>query len=599
MDRMRRRDFLRNVGFGLAGASTFSSRPGEQKSQAASAAQRPNILFIACDDLRPELGCYGNPVIKTPAMDRLAASGVRFTRSFCQSSVCNPSRVSLLTGLRPDSIKVWDLLVHFRETMPDVVTLPQHFRQHGYRAMAFGKIFHHSVPDRRSWDVPTYWPRYSTPYSQATLDRIKVMEERARAKGWNETLIRNQVRGPAIEVDDVPDNRRWDGELAEQAMLSLVGLARAKKPFFLAVGFFSPHLPFVAPKKYWDLYDPARIPGAPNSSLPKGMPPIAMNILTELRVYSDFTGAPKPSSGPLTEAQRRALKHGYYASVSFVDAQIGRLLRLVDRLGIAGSTIVVLWGDNGWKLGEHGSWCKTTNYESDTLCPLIIRAPGRSTSGRACGGLVEFLDIYPTLCQLAGLPLPAHLQGHGLAGLIDDPAGPARDAAFSQLYRLIGGRHVMSYAMRTDRHRFIEWRDWEKGEVIAEELYDHSTDPGENVNIAGQPDQAEILRRLRDRMRRTCPVQTGHGTALVRARRSEIVAVLEIISQLGEEAFVYELDASGARQDPKTIKAGGRLSIDTFVTHPFVVESKSGEFYRLLYPESPRSEVILRKPSKR
>jgi iduronate 2-sulfatase len=595
---MKRREFLKGAGVGLPTALTVLPRSSVLGS--ASAPKRPNVLFISVDDLRPELGCYGTPIIRTPAIDRLAASGVRFSRAYCQSSVCNPSRVSLMTGLRPDSAKVWDLLVHFRETVPDIVTLPEHFRRNGYRAMAFGKIFHATLPDRRSWDVPTYWPRYSSLYSKATLARIKDREAKARAKGWSEELVRDQVRGPAIEVEDVPDNRRWDGEIAEQAMLSMVGLARSGRPFFLGVGFFQPHLPFVAPKRYWDLYDRARIPEALNPFLPKGMPSIAMNIMTELRVYSDFAAAPRPTAALLPEARRRALKHGYYASVSFIDAQVGRLLDLLKRLGIAGNTIVVFSGDNGWKLGEHGSWCKSTNYEIDNRCPLIIRDPGRPGNGRASDARVEFVDLYTTLCEAAGLPLPAHLEGRSLAGLLNDPASPGRDAAFSQIYRLIGGRHVMSYSMRTDRYRYIEWRDWPTGATIVEELYDHRHDPEENDNLAVRTETAGVRADLRSRLLQTCPIQRRSHPAIVRATASDIAARLELVNELGEAAVVFELDAQGARQEPKTLKPGERRTFETYLTHPFAVESVSGDFYRLVTVSSPQAETVLRKsPRKR
>ena len=339
------------------------------------------------------------------------------------------------------------------------------------------------------------------------------------------------------------------------------------------------------------------IPEAPNPFPPSGCPDaFPEQNRPSSAIYEDFAETAVPSKGRLSEEKRRRLKHGYFASVSFVDAQVGRLLGFLERLGLADRTIVVFWGDNGWKLGDHGSWSKMTNFENDTRCPLIIRAPGREGNGRSSEGLVELLDVYPTLCQLAGLPRPAHLEGQTLAPLLDDPAVAGRDAAFSQIYRLIRDRHVMSYAMRTERHRFIEWRDWETGVIVAEELYDHTDDPDENVNLAPRAETSDLRDRLRARLRQTCPIQNRPGPALLRARSSETAVVLELVNELGEEASVYELDASGSRGEVKILKAGERLSIRTFLTHPFVVESRSGDFYKVVFPGPKRGEFVLRKP---
>jgi len=558
--------------------------------------KKPNVLFIAVDDLRPELGCYGNSVIRTPEIDRLARSGVVFHRAYCQQASCNPSRASLLTGLRPDSVKIWDLRVHFRETVPDVVTLPQHFRRHGYRAVAYGKIYHNPLPDRRSWDEPNHWPEYSRLYSEKTQEEVEHLKEKARREGKTEDYIREYVRGPAAEAEDVPDNMRWDGEIAEQAIFAMYSLSRARQPFFLAVGFILPHLPFVAPKKYWDLYDPREIPEADNPFLPRGAPPMAMNSMYELRTYSDFKGSLPPQKGLLSEEERRRLKHGYYASVSYIDSLIGRLLRFLEKLGLSEETIVVLWGDHGWKLGEHGSWCKQTNYEEDTRSPLIIRAPGRAGNGKVCRGIVEFVDIYPTLCDLAGLPFPDHLEGESLVPLLQDPGGRGKDAAFSQFYRIYRGAQVMGYAIRTDRFRFVEWRNWATGEIAGIELYDHLHDPRENTNVIGRPEYKNVVDQLRARLRHTCPVRTRQRPASMYTQSSEIRVVFEIVNKLEEVVTVYELDAQGARQWIHDMKPGEILTVDTFLTHPFVVETMSGEFYRVIYPDYPQRQVVLQAP---
>ncbi|MBI5775741.1 MAG: zinc-dependent peptidase, partial [Verrucomicrobia bacterium] len=283
-----------------------------------------------------------------------------------------------------------------------------------------------------------------------------------------------------------------------------------KAPFFLAVGYIRPHLPFITPKKYWDLYDRAKIPLATNGFIPHGAPVVAfgdrnLGGFYELRGYLDYADAPSPFERPLTEARQRELKHGYYASVSFVDAQVGRLLAGLDSLGLAQNTIVVLWSDHGWKLGEHGSWCKQTNFEIDTRAPLMIRAPGAQANGRPSDALVEFVDIYPTLCNLAGLPVPKTLEGKSLVPLLDGSAAKVKDAAFSQFPRKHEGRDYMGYAMRTERHRYIEWLDAKSGEVTARELYDHDTDAGEIENVAARPEHAALLKQLNAQMWKALP----------------------------------------------------------------------------------------------
>jgi iduronate 2-sulfatase len=472
-------------------------------------AAKPNVLFIAVDDLRLELGCYGVKEIKSPNFDRLAASGVAFTRAYCQQAVCNPSRVSLMTGLRPDSTKVWDLVTEMRTVMPDVVTLPQHFRQHGYRAVAYGKIFHNPFPDDASWDEPTHNAENVIAYSDANRAQLAAFREKMKAGGKSEAAIQ-KMRGPATEAQEQPDEKNFDGKQTSDALAKMRELAPGKPPFFLAVGYIRPHLPFITPKKYWNLYDRAKIPLATNGFIPHGAPPVAfgdrnLGGFYELRDYMDYADAPSPFERPITEAQQRELKHGYYASVSFVDAQIGRLLDELDRLGLAKNTIVVLWGDHGWKLGEHGGWCKQTVYEIDARAPLMIRVPGAKANGRKSDALVEFVDIYPTLCELASLPVPKTLEGKSLVPLLSGSAAKVKDAAFSQFPRKHEGHDYMGYAMRTERYRYIEWLDAKSGEVTARELYDHDTDAGENENLATRPEHAALLTQLNAQMWKTLP----------------------------------------------------------------------------------------------
>ena len=460
---------------------------------AGDALDRPNVLFIVVDDLRPELGCYGVGEIKTPQIDRLAASGLRFTRAYCQQSHCNPSRASLLTGLRPNSTRVWDGFAHFRDAVPEVVTLPEHFKRNGYHAVAFGKVFH--VPDPQSWNEPTRWPEKATTWSEASRRRWLAYREQLRARGNREAVVA-RIRPPTTDDEDVPDSQRPDGELADLAIAAMLRLAGEDRPFFLAVGFLRPHLPFTPPRKYWDLYRRDELPLASNPQLPEDSPSMAMNALYELREHMDFVGTPAPSEGSLTEAQRRRLKHGYYASVSFVDAQVGRVLDALEQNGLSDNTIVLLWGDHGWKLGEHNGWCKQTNYEVDTRVPLIVRAPGARANGKTSDALVELLDVYPTLSALASLPLPKHLEGESFLPLLDEPDQPGKAAAFSQFRRHQAGRGFMGYAIRTARHRYEEWIDRRSGETVARELYDHQVDPEENKNLANAPEQQPVLGEL-------------------------------------------------------------------------------------------------------
>lgn len=444
-------------------------------SAAAAQTKRPNVLFFAVDDLRPELGCYGASHIKSPNLDRLAKQGMVFDRAYVQQAVCSPSRTSLLTGARPDTTKVWDLVTHFRKAMPNVVTLPQLFKQNGYFVQGMGKLFHGGYDDEPSWSVPWQTPDAPT-YARA--------QEQAR-KGGNA----KQKNGPAFEAGEVADNFYKDGQTADLAVKTLQEVKKKAEPFFLAVGFSKPHLPFVSPKKYWDLYDPATIKLAPNPYHPKDASEYALTSSGELRNYRGM-----PADGPVPDELARTLKHGYYAAVSYTDAQIGKVLDELDRQGLRQNTIVVLWGDHGWKLGEHGEWCKHSNVENDTNAPLLLSAPGMKAAGKHSRALVEFVDIYPTLADLAGLPLPQHLEGHSFKPLLDQPQRPWKQAAFSQYPR---GQKVMGYSMRTDRYRFTVWVDRkDQTKIEAVELYDQQTDPQENTNIAQHPAQAKVVEQL-------------------------------------------------------------------------------------------------------
>jgi arylsulfatase A-like enzyme len=461
------------------------------------------------DDLRPELGAYGRGYIKSPNIDRIAHDGVTFTRAYAQQAVCSPSRSSVMTGTRPDTTRVWDLNTHFRAALPDVVTLGQHFRQHGYFVQGMGKIYHGGFDDPPTWSVPWQTPK-AAPYALAAnlaLNQRQYEGEpdgvppraprpaaaQAARPGDDTSSSRHDTRGPAFEGADVPDDTFQDGKVAALAVSTLRGLSKTSQPFFLAVGFIKPHLPFVSPKKYWDLYDPAAIQLAPNPFRPKGAPPYAILPGSEMRAYH---GIPEGSVPP---DLARQLKHGYYAAISYTDAQVGKVLDELDRLGLRKNTIVILWGDHGWKLGEHDAWCKHSNVENDVNAPLLLSAPGIKAAGTRSIALVEFVDIYPTLSELAGLPLPGHLEGTSFAPLLDDPKRPWKSAAFSQYPRSSGGRRLMGYSMRTDRYRFTVWVDRDDhSKVDAVELYDHEADPLENVNVATAPANATLVKRLMD-----------------------------------------------------------------------------------------------------
>ncbi len=457
----------------------------------AADARRPNVLFIAVDDLRPAIASCGDPAAKTPHIDRLAARGTAFTRAYCQQAVCSPSRSSLLTGRRPDSTKVYDLVTHFRKALPDVVTLPQHFKNNGYVSRGVGKIYHGGYDDPASWSAPHETPkgRQYGPEGQAVMAKLTA---EAKAKGVDLKDRKTAPRGLPAEAADVADGELMDGAIAARGVELLREAKAGGKPFFLAVGFIRPHLPFVAPKKYWDLYDPAKLPHAADSNPPDGAPKYAPQFGGELRQYH---GVPK--SGQLPADLARKLVHGYYASVSYMDAQVGRVLDALDALGLKDDTVVVLWGDHGWHLGDHGMWCKHTNYETATRSALVMAVPGQKAAGKACDRLVEFVDGFPTLAEACGLPAAAGVEGHSFAPLLDDPSRSWKAAAFSQ-YPRGGGPGVgrlMGYAVRSERFRYVEWRKAD-GTVDAVELYDHTTDPGEGKNVAADPAHKTVVAEL-------------------------------------------------------------------------------------------------------
>lgn len=466
-----------------------------------TAQTRPNVLFIAVDDLRPEIGCYGNKVVKTPQIDRLAASGLVFERAYCAQAVCSPSRTAIMTGLRPDTTKVWDLNTHFRSAVPDSVTLPQQFKSQGWHCEALGKIYHPGFEDGKSWSVPHWYARGRTvdtdpaDWSRQIVAQHSVQVTEYATKSSAEAKDAGSTKkGAAYEVSPKSDDQLPDGATAAQAVKRIAALKEKGEPFFLAVGFQKPHLPFVAPKQYWDLYDPNHIPGPQAESMPEGTADFVGHTNGELHSY---TGVPK--GNPIPSDFAKTLRHGYYACVSYTDAQIGRLLDALDQQGLRDNTIIVLWGDHGWQLGDHGLWHKHTNFELATRAPLLISVPKSVSRGQKCNAPVEFVDVYPTLTELCGLKQPAQLAGKSLKSYLDNPKAPMQKPAVSVYPRSSAeyGGNLMGYSIRNERWRATFWRKRNASEISYTELYDEQNDPAETINLAKRAEHSELLTSLK------------------------------------------------------------------------------------------------------
>lgn len=444
----------------------------------AAVPSRPNVLFIAIDDLRPALGCYGDVHARTPHLDRLAARSLRLDRAYCNQAVCAPSRNALMTGLRPQTLGIYDLSTNFRDARPEAVTLAQHFRSQGYQTTAVGKILHTghgNHDDLASWSEKPFHPKAD--YYALEENRPSTAEGGSRGAG---------VFGAATEGADVPDDTYADGITAAESVKRLAALKSAGRPFFLATGFRCPHLPFVAPKKYWDGIDADKLPLSETDALPEGSPAFAGPSTDEIRKYKQI-----PQVGQTMDAElKRRLIHGYYAATSYVDACVGRVLEALDASGLADSTIVVVWGDHGYHLGDHGSWGKHTNFETAARIPLMIAMPGRK--GAATSALVETVDIYPTLAALAGLPAPQGLDGKSFVTLMDDPGSKFRD----HVTHVYPRNQLLGRAVRDDRYRLVEWNKIGGApEKAVYELFDYEADPQEHRNLAAE--RPEVLGRLK------------------------------------------------------------------------------------------------------
>ena len=448
-----RRDFISTSL--KAGAAAFTT--GLLPKLRADAGCQYNVLFIIVDDLRPLLGCYGHPEMHTPNIDKLAQRGTLFNRAYCQYPLCNASRTSMLTGLRPGTTKVFNNSTKFRETLPNAVTLPQYFKASGYHTQSVGKIAHNLEwqDDAYSWSVPS----------------------------WTLPYYVNPSLNPAWQALDVEDDELRDGKTAKHAVETLEEIQNTR--FFLAVGFHKPHLPFYAPRRYYELYKETSFNLPSTSSLPDGAPANANGKLGWIRDFQNV-----PDEGTLSDAKTLELIRAYAASTSYMDAQVGRVLDQLDALRVTENTVIVFVGDHGFHLGDHGKWRKNTLFEISVRSPLLISVPGQQPY--QTNALAELVDIYPTLCDACQLPTPSELEGISLTPLIEQPTRPWKTAAFSQKGQSAGN------SMRTEQYRYTEWGNSGRN---GRELYDYHADPHETINIVDLPENAELVEHLSQRLR--------------------------------------------------------------------------------------------------
>jgi uncharacterized sulfatase len=450
---------------------------------------KPNVLFIAVDDMNNDLGCFGHPFVKSPGIDRIAERGMRFERAYCQFPLCSPSRSSLLTGLRPDSTRVFNLQYHFRQDLPDVVTLPQMFMNNGYYVARVGKMYHYGNPgdigtngldDRVSW-----MERFNPAGRDRTALEPDIM---------NYTPKRGLGSAMAFLADKTgTDQQHTDGKVTDQAIRLME--EHKDKPFFIAAGFYKPHCPWVTPAKYFDMYPMEAI----------SLPEITDKTPDDYPKLALASTRPWPYLG-VTPDEARECKRAYYAAISFVDAQIGRLLDAVDRLGLRDNTIIVFWSDHGYHLGEHGLWFKQSCFEESAKVPMIVSVPRQKTAGQASSRPVELVDLYPTLADLAGLKPPSHLEGASLRELIENPQAKWEHPAYTQVQRGSDPGH----SVRTERWRYIEWAFGKQGT----ELYDHDRDPQELHNLAADAKYADVVAQMKALLKKVHPVPVEGGKAV-------------------------------------------------------------------------------------
>ncbi|MCF8380582.1 MAG: sulfatase [Bacteroidales bacterium] len=493
----------------FAGIVSISASEACTPKETESKKQTPNILFIAVDDLKPNLGCFGDDLAITPNIDRLAANGTIMASNYCQQAVCAPSRVSLFTGLRPDNTGVWDLQTFMRDVNPDVLTLPEYLKTNGYETAGFGKLIHGAKNnDPQSWSVPNKMDEdlvyaegfkypangnYQSPEAQQVF-----LEAKSKKLNWRDTniLLRENNVAASMEFLDIPDDAYSDGAIAVEGMKLMESFSKSQKPFFLALGFHRPHLPFTAPKKYYDFYENTPFNVHPFPEHAKNSPELAYTTWGELRNYSDI-----PANGNLDEAKQLELIRAYYSAASYVDAQIGLVYDKLVELGLEKNTIIVLWGDHGWHLGDHGLWCKHTNFEQATKSPLIISAPGFQKE-QISHSMTEFVDVFPTICELAGLGIPSQLEGQSLVPLLKNKNQKIKEYSMSQYPR---GDDVMGYSLRSGNYRLTWWLNMDfrnisesptEFKVDFTELYDYEVDPYETESKAGMESYKEVEAEL-------------------------------------------------------------------------------------------------------
>jgi iduronate 2-sulfatase len=446
-------------------------------SPAAAQQRRPNVLMIMADDLNNDMGVYGHPMVKTPNLDRLAKRGVRFDRAYTQFPLCSPSRVSLLTGLRPDTTRIYELQTNFRTILPDAVTLPQMFKKNGYAVARVGKIYHYGNPGdigTSGLDDPASWDLVVNPRG-IDKDEEKALTNLTPARGLGSAL--------AYYASPAPDEEHTDGKVATEVIALLE--KNKDRPFFIGAGFYRPHCPFIAPRKYFDMYPLERI------TAPKWSPEDVANVPTP----AWFT---TPQNWNVNEDGVRATIQAYYASISFLDANVGRVLDALDRLGLTQNTVVVFISDHGYLLGERGQWMKQMLFERSARAPLIVSAPGVGVKGQSSQRIVEFVDLYPTLADLTGLTPPSGLHGRSLGPLLKDPRAAWDHPAVTQVRRgSAANGFFMGYTVRTEQWRYTEWDDGKRGT----ELYDEKADPAELRNLAGEPDKAKIIGQMKGVLR--------------------------------------------------------------------------------------------------
>lgn len=468
-------------------------------------ASQPNVLLMVADDLRTDLGCYGSRAI-TPHIDSLSARGARFSRAYCQQAVCNPSRSSFLTGRRPDSLRLWSNGIHFRELTPDVVTLPQHFMANGYEARCVGKIFHNwhtrEKGDRRSWSAPEFL-HYANHGDDAPMADLPLPPNFAKGIG------RMYGKVPVCECRDLPDEAYYDGRVAAEAVKALG--EKRERPLFLAVGFWKPHAPFNAPRKYWDLYDRGAV-SPPRSERPKDTPEIAFHDGREI------LGAPPGRVDP-TSAQVAEMRHGYLANISYMDAQVGKVLAALEKAGMRDNTIVVFLADHGYHTGELGLWAKTSCFERDARVPLIVSAPGMTRPGTELADIAELVDLFPTITALCGVKPPPGMEGVDRSASVLKGAGAGKRAAFTQHPRpayfdrtTSGVPEAMGYSARMDAGRYTEWRDWKTGTLRGVEYYPAADLPDPARNRAADPALAAEVGAARATLHAMFPPSIAPGS---------------------------------------------------------------------------------------